>query len=69
MSTCFDKLIGKYMTKNETINYFGSVKKLADALKIWPQSIYAWGKYPPISKQYEIEVKTNGKLKAEKTNE
>ncbi len=52
------------MTTFEAIAYFGGVKKLADALQVWPQVIYGWGEYPPKSRQYELEVKTNGELKA-----
>jgi hypothetical protein len=48
----------------EAINHFGDVKKLAQALDIWPHVVYRWGDYPPMARQYEIEVKTGGKLKA-----
>lgn len=53
------------MTTQEAENYFGGKIQLAQALGIWPHTIYRWGEYPPMSKQYEIEVKTNGELKAE----
>jgi hypothetical protein len=53
------------MKTKEAIEYFGSLKKLADELGVWPQVIYSWGEYPPKSRQYELEVKTNGTLKAE----
>jgi len=59
------------MTKDEAIAYFGGVNSLARALKIWPQPIYKWTVIPQ-GRQYEIEVKTQGKLKAdreEKNNE
>lgn len=54
------------MTTQEAINYYGSVKKLADVLGIWPQVIYTWKEKPPIARQYELEVKTQGTLKAER---
>ena len=53
------------MKTKEAINYFGGIKKLADALGVWPQVIYQWGEFPPMGRQYELEVKTMGALKAE----
>jgi len=53
------------MKTQEAIEHFGSIKKLADALGIWPQSIYLWGVRPPIARQYEIQVKSGGKLLAD----
>ena len=53
------------MTTEEAIKYFGGLKKLADALSIWPLVIYRWGDRPPKARQYEIEVKTEGKLRAD----
>jgi hypothetical protein len=58
--------LGLKMTTKEAIDYFGSIKKLADTIGIWPHVIYRWGDYPPSARQYELEVKTDGKLKAEK---
>lgn len=54
------------MTTQEAIEYFDGIKNLADALGIWPQVIYRWGKYPPLSRQYELQVLTKGKLIAVK---
>jgi len=54
------------MTTKEAIDHFGGIKQLAETLSIWPHVIYRWGAYPPMARQYEIEVKTDGKLKAEK---
>jgi len=54
------------MKTQEAVEYFEGRKALADALGVWPQVIYQWGEYPPMARQYEIEVKTNGKLKADK---
>ena len=53
------------MTTKEAIKYFGGVKALADAVNVWPQAVYAWGKKPPMAKQYELQVKTSGELVAE----
>lgn len=53
------------MKTSEAIEHFGGLKKLADLLGIWPQVIYQWGEYPPKSRQYELEVRTGGVLKAE----
>lgn len=54
------------MTTQEAINHYGSLKRLADALGVWPQVIYQWGEHPPMARQYELEVKTNGMLKAKR---
>ncbi len=54
------------MKTQEAIDYYGSTKKLADALGIWPQVIYTWGDKPPMARQYELEVKTEGTLKADR---
>lgn len=54
------------MTTKEAIEHFGGIKALADALGMWPHPIYQWGDRPPMARQYEIEVKTGGKLKADK---
>lgn len=54
------------MTTKEAINHYGSIKSLAAELGIWPHVIYRWGKYPPMARQYELEVRTQGKLKAQK---
>lgn len=53
------------MKTKDAIDHFGGVKPLAEALGIWPHVIYRWGDTPPMARQYEIEVKTGGKLKAE----
>lgn len=53
------------MTTDEAVQFFGGLKKLADALGVWPQVIYKWGERPPMARQYEIQVKTEGKLRAD----
>ena len=53
------------MTTQEAIKHFGSIKALAAALDIWPHVISRWGERPPRARQYELEVKTKGELKAD----
>jgi DNA-binding transcriptional regulator YdaS (Cro superfamily) len=54
------------MTTKDAVDYFGGVYQLAQALSIWPQSIYQnWGEYPPLAKQLIIEQITDGELKAQ----
>jgi hypothetical protein len=52
------------MKTQEAIDHYGSIKNLALALDIWPHNISRWGDCPPMSRQFELEVKTNGQLKA-----
>jgi len=52
------------MKTQDAIEFFGGIKELAAALEIWPHTIYKWGETVPKRRQYEIEVKSNGKLKA-----
>lgn len=54
------------MTTNEAIEHFGGVRPLAEALQVWPQVVYQWGDCPPMGRQYELEVKTGGALKADR---
>jgi transcriptional repressor of cell division inhibition gene dicB len=53
------------MTTDEAIAYFGSRKKMADFLEIWPHGTYRWGEYPPKLRQFEIERISDGELKVE----
>jgi transcriptional repressor of cell division inhibition gene dicB len=66
MSSEIFNLIGKIMTTQEAIEHYGGIKQLSDALGTWPQTIYQWGESPPMARQYELEVKTKGKLKADR---
>lgn len=52
------------MKTQEVIDHYGSIKAVADELGTWPQTVYQWGDEPPMARQYEIEIKTGGKLKA-----
>lgn len=53
------------MKTEEAIRWYGGVKRLADALGVWPQVVYKWGERPPMARQYEIQVRTKGELKAD----
>ena len=52
------------MTTQEAIDHYGSVKRLAAALDVFPQAIMGWGEEPPMGRQYELQIKTNNKLMA-----
>lgn len=54
------------MKTQDAIDFYGGVRQLAHELGIWPHVIYRWGDNPPMARQYELEVKTKGKLRAEK---
>lgn len=54
------------MKTQEAIDYYGGIRQLAEALETWPQTIYQWGDVPPMGRQYELQIKTNGKLMADK---
>lgn len=53
------------MLTKDAIAHFGGVMQLATALGIWPHNISRWGEKVPMARQYELEVKTGGKLKAQ----
>lgn len=57
------------MKTSDAIKFFGSIKRLAQKLDVYPQAIGAWGDYPPIPRQYQIEVISGGELRAERKNE
>ena len=52
------------MTTDEVIEHYGGVRALALALGVTTQTIYAWGRYPPIGRQFQLELATKGKLRA-----
>ena len=52
------------MKTASAVEVFGSVRALAAALGITVQAVYAWGGQVPASREYQIQVITNGKLKA-----
>lgn len=53
------------MTTKEAVDYYGSVRALAQALGVSTQLIYQWGERPPIGRQYELQVKSSGALLAD----
>lgn len=57
------------MKLDDAINFFGSKKKLADALSINRSAITNWGDEIPEARQYQIQILTKGKLKADRKSE
>ena len=57
------------MNTQDAIDHFGTIQKLAKALDIkHVQSIYQWNGKVPRGRQYELQLLTKGKLKAEPKN-
>ena len=52
------------MKTQDAIDHFGGILPLATFLGIWPHNISRWGEEVPESRAYELEVRTNGALKA-----
>jgi hypothetical protein len=52
------------MNTSEVISYFGSAKQAAKALGITKQAVSAWGASVPIGRAFQIEILSNGALKA-----
>lgn len=58
------------MKTQDAIHHFGTQSALKKALNLKArQTIHAWGEFPPIGRQYQIEVLTEGRLKAERNQE
>jgi hypothetical protein len=55
------------MTKKEAIERFGSSAELARALGITRGAVTNWGDEIPLGRQFEIEVITNGELRADRS--
>ena len=56
------------MTTNDAIEWAGGTQAaLAALLSIKQPSVAKWGEYPPLVRQYQIEVLSNGRLKAERS--
>jgi hypothetical protein len=54
------------MDTQSVIEYFGGRKGLYKALKLGGyQAIGAWGERPPMGRQWQIELLTNGHLRAD----
>lgn len=54
------------MKTQNVIDYFGSRKATAEALGVDLSAIAHWGEFVPLLRQYQIQVITKNKLKAEK---
>lgn len=53
------------MKTQEAADFFGSRVKLAKALGVSPAAITCWGEFPPLPRQYQIQVMSKNKLKAD----
>ena len=53
------------MKTQEAADFFGSRVKLAKALGVSPAAITCWGEFPPMLRQYQIQVVSRNKLKPE----
>ena len=52
------------MKTADAIKEFGSVRLLAEAVRITQQAVHQWGDHVPEGRAFQIEVLTKGKLKA-----
>lgn len=52
------------MNKADVLAYFGSERKVAEALGIEPPAVYQWETVPDL-RQLQIEMLTGGRLRAE----
>lgn len=52
------------MKTKDVISFFQTPSNAARALGITRQAVNSWGKYPPLGRQFQIELLTGGKLKA-----
>lgn len=53
------------MTKSQAITHFGSISTLAKALGTTYEAVRQWGDEVPELRQYQIEVISQGALKAD----
>lgn len=53
------------MKTQTAVDYFGSQKKLAAKLGITQPAISHWGETVPLVRQYQLQVLTRGRLRAE----
>lgn len=51
------------MKRQTAIDYYGSIPKLAQALKITYEAVRQWGDEVPELRQYQLEKLTDGALK------
>jgi hypothetical protein len=57
------------MRKSDVIEHFGSVKAAAKALGLTSQAVSMWPETVPKTRQWQIDVLTEGKLRAQRVNE
>ncbi|TIT91614.1 MAG: Cro/Cl family transcriptional regulator [Mesorhizobium sp.] len=50
------------MNTKDVVKAVGGMQALCDLLQCGRSSVYQWGALVPESRQYELEVKTDGKL-------
>ncbi|NYA15720.1 Cro/CI family transcriptional regulator [Serratia fonticola] len=55
------------MKTKDVIDHMGGMTKLCALLQCHRSSVYQWGEAVPEPRQYELEVKTGGKLKSDYT--
>lgn len=53
------------MKLSEAVAIFGTEAELARKLGIKPQAVYQWGDKVPMRRQYQLQLLTKGKLKAD----
>lgn len=53
------------MKLSEAIAHFGTEAEMARKLGIKPQAVYQWDGKVPMARQYQIQLMTKGKLKAD----
>ena len=51
------------MKTQDAADFFGSRVKLAKVLGVSSAAVTGWGEYPPIPRQYQIQVMSKNKLK------
>lgn len=52
------------MRTEDAVAHFGSVKELAEALGVTTQAIYFWGETVPELRAFQLELLTEGALRA-----
>lgn len=52
------------MLKSKVIKHFGSVTAVAEALGISSQAVSMWPDVVPVSRQFQLQLLTDGALKA-----
>lgn len=57
------------MKTEDALKHFGGVRQVATALGISPAAVYQWGVRVPKSRAFELEVLTQGALKAPRASE